>query len=69
MGGTLTTRPDSRVGGCKYCSSERGKHDLRTETGRARCWVSEGTDLIPTSMPTPVQHCDCAVCDGWLVVV
>ena len=42
-GGTLTIRPGSRVGGCEYCSSERGKHDLRAEPGRARCWVSEGT--------------------------
>jgi hypothetical protein len=43
MGGTLIIRPGSRVGGCKYCSQGRGKHDLRTGSGRARCWVSEGT--------------------------
>lgn len=53
MGGTLIIRSGSRVGGCEYCSSECGKHDLRAGSGRARCWVSEGASVACPSDAGP----------------
>ena len=44
----------------------RGKHDLRTGSGRARCWVSEGASVARPSAADPSElACEGGVVGGW----